>query len=89
MDEGATFNEQAVKIIDEQKKVLRKKNIKLLKVLWRHQGIKEKHESMKICYEPITLTSLRTEVLSLISRMKFRLRGVDCKDPILLIMLLC
>ncbi len=41
MDEGATFEEQAIRIVDEKEKVLRRKKIKLFKVMWHHQGIEE------------------------------------------------
>ena len=41
LDDGATYEEQAVKILDKRDKVLRGKTIHLVRVLWRHQNLEE------------------------------------------------
>ena len=38
---GATYEEQPMKILDTKEKVLRNKVIRLVKVLWQHHGVEE------------------------------------------------
>ena len=81
LDEGATFEEQAVEIVDEQEKVLRRKKIKLFKVLWRHQGIEETTWEREDWLQANHPNLFENRGTTLISGTKFCLRGVDCKDP--------
>ena len=41
LDEDATYQEKAVKIIDRREKILRGKVIPLVRVVWKHRGIEE------------------------------------------------
>ena len=38
---GATYEEQPMKILDTKEKLLRNKVIRLVKVLWQHHGVEE------------------------------------------------
>ena len=41
IQDGLTYEEQPVKILDAKEKVLHKKFIRLVKVLWQHHGVEE------------------------------------------------
>ena len=41
IQDGATYEEQPVKILDTKEKVLCNKIIRLMKVLWQHYGVEE------------------------------------------------
>jgi hypothetical protein len=41
IQEGLTYVEELVKIVDRKEKVLRTKTIPIFKVLWRNHGVKE------------------------------------------------
>ena len=41
VQDGVTYEEQPVRILDTKEKVLRNKIIRLVKVLWQHRGVKE------------------------------------------------
>ena len=41
VQDGATYEEQPVRILDTKEKVLRNKIIRLVKVLWQHHGVEE------------------------------------------------
>ena len=41
VDENGTFEEGHVRIMDSQDQVLQHKTVRLVKVLWQHQGVKE------------------------------------------------
>ena len=49
VDTDGTFYEGPVRILDNRDQVLRRKTVRLVKVLWQHQGVNEatwKHEDM-------------------------------------------
>ena len=41
IDVDGTFEEGPVRILDSQDQVLRRKIVRLVKVLWQHQGVEE------------------------------------------------
>ena len=41
IDAYGTFEERPVRIMDSQEQVLRRKTVRLIKVLWKHQGVEE------------------------------------------------
>ena len=41
VQDGVTYEEQPVRILDTKEKVLRNKIIRLVKVLWQHHGVEE------------------------------------------------
>ena len=41
VDTDGTFEEGLVRILDSQDKVLRRKTVRLVKVLWQHRGVEE------------------------------------------------
>ena len=41
IQDGATYEEQPMKILDTKEKVLHNKGIRLVKVLWQHHGVEE------------------------------------------------
>ena len=41
VDTDGTFEEGPVRIMDSRDQVLRRKTVRLVKVLWRHQGVEE------------------------------------------------
>ena len=41
VDANGTFEEGPVRIMDSRDQVLRRKTVRLVKVLWQHQGVEE------------------------------------------------
>ena len=41
IDADGTFEEGPVRIMDSREQVLRRKTVRLVKVLWKHQGVEE------------------------------------------------
>ena len=41
VQDGVTYEEQPVRILDTKEKVIRNKIIRLVKVLWQHHGVEE------------------------------------------------
>ena len=41
VDTNGTFKEGPVLILDSQDQVLRRKNVRLVKILWQHRGVEE------------------------------------------------
>ena len=54
IQEGLTYVEEPVKIVDKKDQVLRTKTIPILKVLWRNHGVEEAsweaEHDMRNCY---------------------------------------
>ena len=54
IQEGLTYVEESVKIVDKKDQVLRTKTIPIVKVLWRNQGVEEAswetEHDMQNCY---------------------------------------
>ena len=51
IQDGVTYKEQQMRILDTKEKVLRNKSIRLVKVLWRHHGVEEATWERK-CNDP-------------------------------------
>ena len=69
IDTNGTFEEGPVCILDSRDQVLRRKTMRLVKVLWQHQGVEEamwEREDTRTQCGPPFLSYLRTKVRGLI-----------------------
>ena len=49
VDADGTFEEGPMRIMDSREQVLRRKTVRLVKVLWQHQGVEEE-DTMRATY---------------------------------------
>ena len=62
VDVDGTFEEGHVCILDKRDQVLRCKTVRLVNVLWKHQGVEKATWEREDMMRPYIFSSLRTEV---------------------------
>lgn len=80
LDDGATYEDQAVKILDRRNKVLRGRTIRLVRVLWRHQNLEEstwEHEDTMQANHPHLFAN---QGIAFNFEDEIFVKGVGCKD---------
>ena len=76
----ASYDEGPREILDSKEQVLRGKTIRLVKVLWRHHGMEEATWELESAMQSKYPDLFQPDAY-LISRTKFSLRRVGCRDP--------